>query len=103
MSSLTFDKLTYFQKLKDSGIPEAQARAQTDALDEALQQSGADYVQKSEINQFKSDMKLDFQSLENRIQKELAPIRTNITLMTWMLGVIIVTLVMPALKHLPGL
>jgi hypothetical protein len=36
MGSLTFDKLTYFQKLKESGIPEAQARAQTEALDEAL-------------------------------------------------------------------
>jgi hypothetical protein len=41
MSSLTFDKLVYFQRLKDSGVPEEQARAQTEALDEALRETVA--------------------------------------------------------------
>lgn len=32
----TFDSLAYFQKLKDCGVPEEQARIQADALREAL-------------------------------------------------------------------
>ena len=38
MTTLTFDKLAYLEKLKASGIPEAQARAHAVALDEALRE-----------------------------------------------------------------
>ena len=41
MTDLLFDKLAYKDKLTASGIPEAQARAHGDALDEALRESVA--------------------------------------------------------------
>jgi hypothetical protein len=39
MTDLLFDKLAYKDKLTASGIPEAQARALGDAMDEALRES----------------------------------------------------------------
>lgn len=41
MTDLLFDKLAYKDKLTASGIPEAQARALGDAMDEALRESVA--------------------------------------------------------------
>ncbi len=41
MTSITFDKLAYLEKLKEAGIPEAQARAHAMALDEALKDTVA--------------------------------------------------------------
>lgn len=41
MSSVTFDKLSYLETLKASGIPEPQARAHAHALDDALRDSVA--------------------------------------------------------------
>lgn len=37
MSALTFDTLSYFEKLKASGMPEAQARVQADTLRELVE------------------------------------------------------------------
>ena len=37
MTSTTFDTLGYFEKLKAAGVPEAQARAHTDALREIIE------------------------------------------------------------------
>lgn len=39
MSNVTFDKLAYFEKLKEAGFDEKMARAQTDALDSALRET----------------------------------------------------------------
>jgi hypothetical protein len=39
MTDLLFDKLAYKDKLTASGVPEAQARAFGDAMDEALRES----------------------------------------------------------------
>jgi hypothetical protein len=39
MTDLLFDKLAYKDKLTASGVPEAQARALGDAMDEALRES----------------------------------------------------------------
>jgi hypothetical protein len=51
--------------------------------------------------------KTDMEALENRImhkiKDEIAPIKTNITLLTWMMGLIIITLVVPAIKQLLNL
>ena len=39
MADILFDKLAYKDKLTASGVPEAQARAHADAMDEALRES----------------------------------------------------------------
>ncbi len=36
MPAATFDALTYFEKLKDAGVPEEQAKVQANALKEAF-------------------------------------------------------------------
>jgi hypothetical protein len=41
MTDLLFDKLAYKDKLTASGVPEAQARALGEAMDEALRESVA--------------------------------------------------------------
>ncbi len=53
MSAITFDRLTYLETLKASGIPEAQARAHAVALDEALRDTVAT---KGDIEILKRDM-----------------------------------------------
>jgi hypothetical protein len=39
MSNVTFDKLAYLERLKDAGVDEKIARAQTEALDIALRET----------------------------------------------------------------
>ena len=41
MTTITFDKLAYVDKLKAGGVSEEQARAQADALDTALRDTVA--------------------------------------------------------------
>ncbi len=41
MSSITFDRLSYLETLKASGVPEAQACAHAVAMDQALRESVA--------------------------------------------------------------
>lgn len=41
MTAIAFDRLAYLETLKSSGIPEAQAKAHTAALDGALRESVA--------------------------------------------------------------
>ena len=60
MSTITFDRLTYLETLKASGIPEAQARAHAVALDEALRDTVA--------------TKHDLRELEFRLTIKLAAI-----------------------------
>jgi hypothetical protein len=103
MTSITFDTLKYTKRLEAAGFTREQAEAQTEVIADALRESGGDYAPKSDISQFKSEMKVDFQSLENRIHKEIAPIKTNIAVLMWGQGLIILTVVIPALKGMLGL
>jgi hypothetical protein len=83
-------------------------------IKESRTENNADLVSKPELNQYKSEMKhdfqslenkmnFDFQSLENRIHKEIAPIRTQMAVMMWTQGLVILTVVVPAIKQMLGL
>lgn len=39
MTTTTFDSLSYFEKLKAAGVPEAQAKVQTETLREVIESS----------------------------------------------------------------
>jgi hypothetical protein len=65
MTDLLFDKLAYKDKLTASGIPEAQARALGDALDEALRESVAT---KNDVALVRQDLTLAEQRLRSEIQ-----------------------------------
>ena len=106
MHSTTFDTHKYIKQLQSKGISEEQSEAIVDVVVH-LQQSGThNMATKPEVEQFKSELKHDIEALENRllhkIKDEIAPLKTNITLMLWMNGLIIVTLVAPALKKIAG-
>ena len=50
MASITFDTLRFVERLKAAGVPEAQAKAEVEALQEALGTTGFDLVTKDYLN-----------------------------------------------------
>ena len=64
MSAIAFDSLDYFDKLKNVGVPEAQARVQADALRTFATEHIAT---KSDIVAIKADLK----ATEDRLRSEL--------------------------------
>ena len=69
MSTITFDTLKYAERLKSAGVPDAQARAEAEALRDAL----AETINQSVVA--KSDL-----------VTELAPIKTELAVLKWMVG-----------------
>jgi hypothetical protein len=66
MSTVTFDTFKFINRLKESGVPEKQAIAEAEALAEAV--SSIQWVTRQEL------------------QLELAPIKAEINLLKWMIG-----------------
>ena len=67
MSAITFDTLKFVEKLKSAGVPEAQAKAEAEALVSAFSEAmDAQIATKSDIH---------------RIEKELAVLK-------WMSGIV---------------
>jgi hypothetical protein len=71
MSAVPFDTLKYAEALKAAGVPDPQARAQAEALAEALRQGGQGFATKVDIADLRTEM---------------AGIRGALTLVQWMLG-----------------
>ena len=65
MSAQVFDTLAYVKKLKAAGVPDAQAEAQATALAEAIT---GEIITKRDL------------------QIELAPVRSDIQIIKWMMG-----------------
>lgn len=61
---ILFDRLRYMDKLKSAGIPEAQARAHADAMDEALRESVAT---KTDITRIENKIDLAVRDMTIRI------------------------------------
>ena len=69
MAAITFDTLKFTKRLREAGFPEAQAEALVDAVLGAT--SEADLITKKDL------------------QIELAPLKTDLTLIKWMLGLLL--------------
>jgi hypothetical protein len=69
MAAITFDTLKFTKRLKEAGFPEAQAEALVDAVLGAT--SEAELVTKKDL------------------QIELAPLKMDLTLIKWMLGLLL--------------
>jgi hypothetical protein len=69
MATITFDTLKFVEKLKASGIPDEQAKAIVEAFRDA--QSDADLVTKKDL------------------QIELAPLKSDLLLLKWMVGLVL--------------
>lgn len=82
MSAITFDTLKFSERLIKAGVPEAHAKAEAEALAEALASGTHEIARKS-----------DLREMEARINGDLK-------LLKWMLAAIVVAEVAPLLKQL---
>jgi Holliday junction resolvase-like predicted endonuclease len=80
MATVTFDTLKFAETLKAHGLSEEQAKGIAQAFRDA--QGEADLVTKKDL------------------QIELAPVRTDLLVIKWMLGVVVAAEVMPWLVKL---
>ncbi|MGS0742864.1 DUF1640 domain-containing protein [Glaciimonas sp. GG7] len=78
MTTVTFDTHQFIKKLEAAGLPEAQAEAISEAITSASE--NADTITRK-------DLKI-----------ELAPIKNELTLVKWMLGIIVAGLAALVLK-----
>ncbi len=69
MSSITFDTHKFVRKLQEAGFDQKQAEGLTEAMRAAIEES--ELVTKKDL------------------QIELAPIKTDLTLLKWMMGALI--------------
>lgn len=84
MATITFDTLKFVEKLKAAGIPELQARAEAEALQEAL---GTAEVA----------TKRDIERVEGQLREMKAEINGKLTLVQWMLALVVAAEVVPLL------
>ncbi len=95
MSSIAFDTLKYTKRLEEAGVDRKQAEAQAIAHKEALQEVCEDFASKSEAVALRKD--------SDTYKSDIASIKTNIAVLMWGQGLIILTVVIPAIKHMLGL
>ncbi len=84
MAAITFDTLKFANKLKSAGVPEKQAEAEAEALAEALEVNLKELVTK--------------EYLDVKFQQELAPIRTDLAVLKWMIGLMLAGVISLVLK-----
>jgi len=79
MSTITFDTLKFVRRLKEAGVSEKHAEAEAEALASALSEA-----------------------LETQLatKADIAEVKADLLLLKWMLAIVIITTVVPALKTL---
>lgn len=87
MTTITFDTLKFVEKLKAAGVPESQAKAEAEALQEAL---GTAEVA----------TKRDIERVESQLREMKAEINGKLTLVQWMLALIVAAELVPLLGKL---
>ncbi len=87
MATITFDTLKFVEKLKAAGVPEAQAKAEVEALQEAL--GAAEVATKRDVERVESKMEARFERIDGKL-----------TLVQWMLALVVAAEVVPVLATL---
>ena len=87
MATITFDTLKFVEKLKAAGVSESQAKAEAEALQEAL---GAAEVA----------TKRDIERVEGQLREMKAEINGKLTLVQSMLALVVAAEVVPLLGKL---
>jgi hypothetical protein len=75
MTAITFDTLKFVEKLKAAGVPEAHAKAEAEALVEAL--GAAEVATKRDIEKLEAGISTRFERLDGELK-----------LNRWMLGIL---------------
>ena len=82
MAAITFDSLDYFEKLKDAGVPEAQAKVQANTLQTALNRydeaSRKELATRGDLQDVRSELKEDIQNVRTELKEEIQDVRTEI-------------------------
>ncbi|MGH8624462.1 MAG: DUF1640 domain-containing protein [Gammaproteobacteria bacterium] len=90
MATVTFDTLKFVEKLKAAGVPDAQAKAMSEAFRDAQ-------------GELEIATKRDLKELELKIETRLEGLRGELTLIKWMLGLLLGGVLALILKtFLPG-
>ncbi|MBF0178369.1 MAG: DUF1640 domain-containing protein [Magnetococcales bacterium] len=89
--AVAFDTLKFVRRLRDAGVDEKQAEAFSEAFRE---------IQDAQLKELatKGDLKELELRIDSKLEEELAPIRTDLLLIKWMLALVITATVLPALK-----
>jgi hypothetical protein len=81
MTTMTFDKLAYIDRLKAAGFAEPQARAMADGLDQALREEVATKSDiaalRNEIDLFRVDVKSELGMLRGEFRAELGGLKSE--------------------------
>jgi hypothetical protein len=110
MAAIAFDTLKFARRLKEAGVPEAQAEAQAELMAEASLLNMDDLkLQAKQIDDRLNDHNLRFNQIDdrlndhdlrfNQIDLTLLEIRGDLKLQRWMLALIVITTVVPVLQH----
>jgi len=95
MSTITFDTLKFVEKLKAAGISDAQAKAESEALQGVLAEAlDSQLATKNDL--IKLDQRLD--GIDAKIDRMDAKMSGELTLLKWMLGILIASIMSIVIK-----
>ena len=95
MSTITFDTLKFVEKLKAAGISDAQAKAESEALQGVLAEAlDSQLATKNDL--IKLDRRLD--GIDAKIDRMDAKMSGKLTLLKWMLGILIASIMSIVIK-----
>jgi len=97
MASVTFDTLKFVEKLKAAGVPEAQAKAEAEALQGVFAETmDAQLATKADVVRLERHM----DGIEAKIEARFERIDGKLTLVQWMLALVVAAEVVPLMAKL---
>ena len=94
MTAITFDTLSYFEKLKAAGVPEAQAKVQVEVMQGVVQQydeaSRKELATKGDIQ----DVRNEIQDVRNELKEDIQDVRNELAntkheILKWMMATMV--------------
>ena len=106
--SAAFDALGYVRRVVAAGVPREQAEAQAEAMKDAFDHNvdrlvTRDYLDarftafESHLDHRIAEVRLEFRGDMGELRGDMGELRSTLNLHSWMLGLLIVTSVVPAL------
>lgn len=93
MAHLAFDTLKFVERLKDSGMPELQAKALAEVQKEVLSESVENMLATKQdiygLKQDISDAKQDVSNFKSETKERFSKIESDMRLLKWMGGLIL--------------
>ena len=80
MTAITFDTLKYSNRLKAVGVPDKQAEAMAEMQADVFDKNLGELATKQDLR----ELELRF---DTKLEKEIGPVRTELAVVKWMLGV----------------